>query len=326
MKKNKEIKIGILTVLTIIILYWGINFLKGTNIFEKKQIYYAIYDKVNGLVNSNAVTVNGYKIGIVEDIRFLPDDVNGKLIVKLCIDDKSIKIPSNSIAKIQNDLLGTASVVIIMGNSKEKAVSGDTLKSETAATLQQEVSLQILPVKAKAENLMLSFDSVLAVVQSIFNEETRQNISKTFESIKIAVNNIEHASFNIDTLLSTEGDRLTVIFSNIESISRNIKNNNEKIANIIKNSSSLSDTLAKSELNKTINNTNQALAKIDNILQKIKEGQGSLGLLINNDSLYYKLESASNNLDLLIKDLKENPERYVKISVFGRKSKDKNNK
>lgn len=325
MKNLKEIKIGIITVVSVALLYWGFNYLKGSNLFDKKQIYYAVYEQVNGLVNSNAVTVNGYKIGIVESINFIPGDSKGRLIVKISINNKDIEIPDNSIAKIQNDLLGTASIVIKMGNSKSRAVSGDTLKSELAATLQEEVSLQMLPIKAKAENLMLSLDSVLAVIQFIFNEETRENLANTFESIKITIQNIEHASFSVDTIMTTQKHKLSSILSNVESISNNIKNNNNKITNIITNFSTISDTLAKSNISKTINNTNQTLAEFNEIVQKINSGEGSLGLLINNDSLYFKLESASSNLDLLFQDMKSNPSRYVHFSVFGgSKKKTKN--
>lgn len=323
MKKSKEIKIGIITVIAIAIIYWGFNYLKGTNLFDKKQIYYAVYEQVNGLVNSSSVTVNGYKIGIVENIKFIPGDNKGRLLVRISINNKDIEIPDNSVAKIQNDLLGTASIVIAMGNSNTMANSGDTLKSELATTLQQEVSMQMLPIKVKAESLMLSLDSVLAVVQYIFNDKTRENLSHTFESIKITIQNLEHASFSVDTLLTTQKYKLSAILSNVESISKNIKNNNENITNILSNFSSLSDTLVKADINKTINNANEALADFNQIMQKINSGEGSLGLLINNDSLYNKLESSSSNLDLLIIDLKENPSRYVNFSLFGG-SKQKN--
>lgn len=323
LKKSKEIKIGIITVIAIAIIYWGFNYLKGTNLFDKKQIYYAVYEQVNGLVNSSSVTVNGYKIGIVENIKFIPGDNKGRLLVRISINNKDIEIPDNSVAKIQNDLLGTASIVIAMGNSNTMANSGDTLKSELATTLQQEVSMQMLPIKVKAESLMLSLDSVLAVVQYIFNDKTRENLSHTFESIKITIQNLEHASFSVDTLLTTQKYKLSAILSNVESISKNIKNNNENITNILSNFSSLSDTLVKADINKTINNANEALADFNQIMQKINSGEGSLGLLINNDSLYNKLESSSSNLDLLIIDLKENPSRYVNFSLFGG-SKQKN--
>ncbi len=323
MKKSKEIKIGVITVVAIAILYWGFNYLKGSNLFNKKQIYYAVYDQVNGLVNSSAVTVNGYKIGIVENISFIQGDKKGRLLVRISINNKDIEIPDNSVAKIQNDLLGTASIVIAMGNSNTMANSGDTLKSELATTLQQEVSMQMLPIKVKAESLMLSLDSVLAVVHYIFNDKTRENLSHTFESIKITIQNLEHASFSVDTLLTTQKYKLSAIVSNVESISKNIKNNNENITNILNNFSSLSDTLVKADINKTINNANEALADFNQIMQKINSGEGSLGLLINNDSLYNKLESSSSNLDLLIIDLKENPSRYVNFSLFGG-SKQKN--
>jgi len=325
LKKLKEIEIGLITVIAIAVLYWGINYLKGINLFNSKRTFYAIYDQVNGLVTSNVVTVNGYKIGIVENISFIHGDPKGRLLVKFSINNKDIEIPANSVAKIQNDLLGTASIVILIGNSPEKAKSGDTLKSALATTLQQEVSLQMLPIKTKAENLMLSLDSVLAVIQYVFNEQTRENLSRSFESIKITIKNLEHTSFNIDTLMSTQRNRISMILANIESISNNLKNNNDKISHIINNFSTISDTLAKSNINKTINKTNEVLTEFNGIVSKINSGQGSLGLLINNDSLYYNLEAVSKNLNLMLQDIKNNPQRYLNFSVFGGgKRKNKN--
>lgn len=318
MKISKEIKIGITALLGISLLYYGIFYLKGKNIFHPKREFIAVYDNVKGLVASNSVIINGFKIGVVKELYFIPNDTNGRIIAILSL-NQDFKIPDNSIAVIESDLLGTASVHIKLGKSGTHYNYGDTLLSSVSSSLQEEVSLQMLPVKAKAENLMLSMDSLLESIRLVFNETTRENLSKSFEGIKHTIQNLENTSFSIDTLVVGQKKRLERIIGNIESISNNIKNSNEKFTNIISNFSNISDSLVKSNIVKTIANANTSLEYVADIMGKIDKGEGSLGLLINNDSLYRNLESATKELDALILDIKLHPSRYIRVSVFGGK-------
>jgi phospholipid/cholesterol/gamma-HCH transport system substrate-binding protein len=316
LKIKREVKVGVLVVFSLAFLYWGMNFLKGRNFFNKSRVFYAVYDQVNGLTESNEVLVNGYKIGIVSQIKFI--DSKGRMCVKILVENE-LDIPKNSVARIySSNLMGSKAIEILLGNSKELAVNGDTLTSKMALTVSEEVSVQMLPLKLKAEDLMLSIDSVLSVIQYVFNEDTRENLKKSFESIKITIQNLESTSYNIDTLVASQRSRLSMIFSNVESITSNIKNNNSKLSNIITNFSALSDTLSKAKVATTINNANKALKDVSEITQKINSGQGSLGLLLNNDSVYNNLDNSSKQLSLLLEDMRLNPSRYVSFSVFGK--------
>ncbi|MDD5571724.1 MAG: MlaD family protein [Bacteroidales bacterium] len=312
---KKEAKIGVLIVIATALLIWGFNFLKGKDIFKPQKIYYAVYDQVNGLLPSNPVTINGLKVGQVKNI-YLQSNNSGKVIVEISLFN-NFKIPKNSVAQISSDLLGSRAIEIQLGNSKDYIVPGDTLSSVIQRTLKEEVNQQIIPLKRKAEDMMLSLDSVLSVIQAIFNENTRENLSKTFESIKFAIKNLEHTTYNLDTLVSSQRSRLAMIIGNIESISQNLKNNNQKITNIINNFSGISDSLAKANVSKTINNLNSTLGRTNEIVEKINKGEGSLGMLINNDTLYKNLKSVSKELNLLFEDVRLNPKRYVRFSVFG---------
>jgi phospholipid/cholesterol/gamma-HCH transport system substrate-binding protein len=164
---------------------------------------------------------------------------------------------------------------------------------------------------------MLSIDSVLVIIKSIFNENTQKNLEQSFESIRYTIQNLEHTTYNIDTLVVTQRVKLANIIGNVESISLNIKKNNDKISNIITNFSSISDTLAKAKIASTIENANKSLKSFSEIIDKINRGEGSLGMLVNNDSLYNNLNGASKQLNELVEDVKLNPQRYVNISVFG---------
>ena len=215
-------------------------------------------------------------------------------------------------------MLGSKGINLILGNSTEYAHSGDTLNSDIEGSLKEEVNKQMLPLKLKAENLMLSIDSVVTVIQYVFNKDTRDNLAKSFESIKHTLNNLHHTTSTIDTLIISQKNRLANIIANVESITENLKNNRQQFNNIISNFSALSDTLAKSKISATLARTNEALKGITTVLEKVNRGEGSLGMLIHNDSLYNNLESSANELNKLLEDMRLRPSRYVHFSVFGR--------
>ncbi|MCX6230191.1 MAG: MlaD family protein [Bacteroidetes bacterium] len=320
MKIKREIKIGVLFIVSIAIFIWGVNFLKSKDIFSSQKVCYAYYPKVDGLVASNPVYISGIKVGYIKDVSFISNESSSVKVAIVISSD--IKVPVNSIAKIYSaDLMGSKAIQILMGDSKEKIKGGEILKSDIEADLKEEISRQVVPLKLKAEELMSSFDSVLIAVKLIFNTSTQKNLSQSFENIKITLENIKNTTYNVDTLVSTQRNRLASIINNFESISHNIRNNNEKISNIISNFSSISDTLAKANIAQTIQSANKALGEMSAIMQKINKGEGSLGMLVNDDSLYKKLESSAKNLDLLLEDFRLHPDRYVKISVFGGKKK-----
>ncbi len=320
MFKKKEVRIALFFILGMVLVYWGINFLKGKDIFSNQTILYAEYENVTGLQEANPIMLNGYKIGQISEISFKPGG-KGKLLVKMLLTE-DVDIPSNSIAKIiSSDLLGSKAMQIILGNSSEPVESGDYLKGETETDLKEEVSMQILPLKNKAEELLSSFDSVLVILQMIFNDDTRENLSRSFESIKNTIASLEHASYNIDTLVTSQRYRLGNIFANVESITGNLKENNDKIRQVFTNLETISDSLTKSNFKATINNANESLAKFNEVMTKVNQGQGSLGLLINNDTLYYNLERSSEDLDKLVEDMRLNPQRYLHFSIFGRSGK-----
>lgn len=320
MFKKREVRIALFFILGMVLVYWGINFLKGKDIFSTQTVLYAEYENITGLQVANPIMLNGFKIGQISEIKFIPGG-KGKLLVKMLITE-DIAIPTNSVARIiSSDLLGSKAMQIILGNSSNPAKSGDYLKGEIETDLKEEVSMQILPLKNKAEELLSSFDSVLVILQLIFNENTRDNLNHSFESIKNTIASLEHASYNLDTLMSSQRFRLSTIFANVESITTNLKDNNDKIRQIFSNLNSISDSLARSNFKATINSANESLARFNDIMTKVDQGQGSLGMLINNDTLYYNLEKSSNDLDKLVEDIRLNPQRYLHFSIFGRSGK-----
>jgi phospholipid/cholesterol/gamma-HCH transport system substrate-binding protein len=315
MKISKEIKTGILVVVTIVIFIYGFNFLKGKNIFSSREIYYAVYPQISGVVEANPVQINGYKVGSVKKIELF--DTTGKLLVTIAISDPKLKITRGTIAKIvSSDLLGAKAIELVLGNRNEFAHDGDTLASQIDPSLQQSVEGAIKPLKDKAEKIIGSIDSIMIVIQAVFDKSTRDNVSKSLGNIQHTLETFDHTSMRLDTMIASEKNKLSVIFSKVESISTNLANNNDKISSAIKNFSAIGDTLAKAHIAKTIEQANAALSGVSGVMEKINKGHGSAGMLVNDEKLYKNLTSASGSLDSLLQDMEARPKRY--FSVFGR--------
>lgn len=322
MKISKEVRVGIVTVIAIGFFIYGFNYLKGRDIFSTQRKFYAVYNDIDGLVEANPLMINGYKVGLVGKIK-LTQDTTSHIIITLLLDDE-VLIPKNSIAKvISSDILGSKAIQLILGSGNEYAVDGDTLKSAQEDNLKQSVNKTIAPLQKKAEGLIASIDSVMIVVQQVFNESTRQNLAKSFESIKLAISSLETTSYRLDTMVIGEKMKISSILTKVNVLATTLAGNSDKLSNLINNFSNISDSLAKSNLASTINNADKAMSQVSGIMGKINRGEGTMGMLINNDSLYRKLDKSAADLDKLLLDLRINPERYVHISVFGSKDKNK---
>ena len=316
MKIKRELKIGLLAAAAIFLFIWGLNFLKGKDIFSRQLIFYAVYDDVTGLIESNPVSLSGVNIGQVNRISFMPDG-SGRILVENII-RRDVIIPDNSISILTGmSLTGTREIIISLGDSPNLISDGDTLKSSQQASLQDEVSQLVAPIKQRADELFMQVDSVMIVFQAIFNEQTRRNIVSSFESIQNTLNNLEQTTETLDRTIDEESTRLSTILYNAESISTNLKNNNELISNVIQNFSSISDSIAAANLQQTLLSTEQSLASLNEILEKVNKGEGSLGLLVNDEELYNNMQLSSKQLEMLLEDIRKNPGSYINISVFG---------
>ena len=303
---SKELRIGILVVMSIVVLVWGINYLKGSNLFDNSRTFYAIYGNIGGLQEGSGVSVNGYKVGVVKRIRLLTDK-NYSLLVEISI-EKDIDIPSNSVSKIVNtDIMGSKGISLILGDSNTNAQKGDTLYSDMDRSLKEEVNKQILPLKNKAEQLIGSIDSIVTVITSVLSKDARESLTKSLVSLDNTFTTMSQTMTKVSKIVDQNDER-------ISSIIKNLEGNNDEITNILKNFSELSDDIAKSNIKTT-------LASLNEISKKISDSEGSLGMFINDKDLYLNLEKSSKELEALIKDIKLNPKRYVGVSFLGGKSK-----
>ncbi len=314
-KRFKPVIIGASFVAAIVIFVWGFNFLKSTNLFNKETIYYASYDKVNGLIKANPVVINGLRVGQVKNVYFNPD-LSGDIMVSIML-STDFPIPNNTIARIfSSDLMGSKAVELMLGDSKDILQEGDTLPTSVEAGLMAEVNAQVQPIKKKAEDLMASIDTLVVAFQSIFNKSARENLAESFLNIEKTLANLQNATSNIDTLVVEESSRISAILINLDSLTTSLNQNRGAITNIITNFELISDSLAQSEIPGTFARLNKSLDNVQTILDKVNKGEGTLGMLMNDDSLYLELNRSATALDSLLVDIKRNPKRYVRFSLF----------
>ena len=299
---NKELKIGFVALLAIVALFIGVNYLKGLDVLNPSRKFYAKYENIGGLKVGSSVFVNGYQVGMVSNIDLLANE-NQQLLVTISI-EKDFDIPKNSILKIVNqDLMGTKSINLILGDAASFAVDEDTLISGMEGSLQEEVSAQILPLKIKTEELIGSIDSVMTIITAILDKDARENLSNSLQSLDQTFLLMNQTMIKVNQIVDQNDERISSIVKNLEA-------NNDEITNILKNFSNISDDIAKS-------NIKNLLTSLSAASKKINDSEGSLGMLINDKDLYLNLEKSSKELEALIKDIKANPKRYVSFSIIG---------
>lgn len=312
MRLSSEIKIGIIITTAIAATIWGLNFLKGRNILTRVDTYYAVLNDIGGLEKNSKIFISGYNVGQVGDIVFNLKG-NNSLTVSLEI-EKQYKLPVPSSAILYDaDFMGTKAIEIILGSSENIHISGDTLEATVRAGLTDQLEQQLSPVKDKAENLIVTVDSLMTAMAYVFDRESADLLKSSIQKMESSVDGME-------IMLAKDG-KLNLLISNMESITENLKKYNEELAAAMSNVESITDSIAKSDLKETINNTNRTLEQTHQILVKINEGEGTIGMLVNNDTLYHNIVALSKELELLLKDLQENPKKYVNVSVFGKSDK-----
>ncbi len=315
-KRMREIKLGILLTLTLFIFVWGINYLRGTDIFTPQIRFHIVYEDVAGLMETNPVTINGVLVGQVNRIAFHPDG-SGHVVVTATI-DRQIDIPANSTARLTSVIVGTNKIIVDLGDHNEIISSGDTLAGIKEPGMTDLIEHHIGPVRDQAGHLMRQADTLLVALNDILSEENREMITAGMASFDNTMRHIESTATQLDKAMSAELNRFGRIMDHSEAILHNLDDNKEVINHILENISDVSDQLTSDEFQHTIRQANHAVSKLSGILEKINEGEGSAGMLIQDKSLYHNLSNASEELEKLLEDIRRHPERYFRISVFGR--------
>ena len=305
MKVSRELKTAVLVLMSILLFIWGYNFLKGKNLFDNNNKLYVIYENVAGLAPSAPVTLNGLTIGKVNSITINPD---GKLLVELHI-TTDFPISKSSIAEIYDSGLVGGRQIAIKPNLLDKnyTVSGDYLQASSKLGLTDALAQQLEPLQAKIQQLLENADVLFSNVNDILDTQTRQNLKNSIASLNTTLSEFSLASKSINELLAENKSKLNSTLKNVDKVSGNF--------------ATISDSLAKANLGQTVKNLEKTLAKVDKIMAELEQGNGTMGKLIKDETMYTNFAKTSKELELLLQDLRLNPIRYVNVSLFGKKNK-----
>jgi phospholipid/cholesterol/gamma-HCH transport system substrate-binding protein len=312
MKISNETKVGVLAAIAITLLILGFNFLKGKNLLQQKDTVYAVFPKVEALGPSDPIKINGLQVGLVADLEEKDENLSG-VVVALHI-TKKINIPDNSYAMINANPLGTSTLNIVLGTSKNYIKDGDTLSTRATGGIIEDLKGTLSPTVDKVNGTLKSLDSLVEQVGVVLDPKTKENLQHV-------VANLATASGSLTTLLNTQNGALAASLNNMSSFTGNLKNNNDSINRIIGNVEVMTKKFAALDLEETLTKLQAAVDNLNVTLNKVNKGDGTLGLLMNDPKLYNNLNATTNSLNILLQDVRLHPKRYVNVSVFGKKDK-----
>lgn len=317
MKISNETKVGTVAVVAIVLLILGFNFLKGKQLFSKSTILYAKFENVQGLANSNQVVINGLQVGTVYDIA--PTKDMHQILVTLNI-TKDINIPVNSVAIIKSSLLGTTTLDIKLGSAATYLKPKDTVATEVNFGLLNDVLKKVDPVLYQVTNAVASIDTFLKNLNNIVDPRAKNNIGTTLDNLKVLTASLTVSSASLQELLNTQTGTLAKTLNNLSSVTGNLASNNDKISGVLTNLDKTATNLSQLNLQKTLDSLDATINSLKDIVGKLDTNNGTIGMLLNDPSLYKNLASTANKLNLLIDDIRVNPKRYVNISILGKKN------
>jgi len=295
LKLSYEIKTAILVLSGIILFIIGFSYLKSNDVFVADRIFFAVYDDVEGVSKGTPVTISGFNVGSVQDIKFYKN--TSQLLLKFRVEN-DFTFSDQSIAQIyETGLIGGKALSVVPKYGQRLAKSGDTLQSSIAPGLTELVNDKLTPLQEKIESMVVSADSVLIGLNSVLNNEAKFEIQSSIKNFSSTVADLKNSAGTLDELLNTNKSQINNIISNVNQTSNEL-----------------------SDLSIVVKNLSQSSKSIDKIVNEISNGDGSLNKLIFDDELINSLDAASSNINLLLKDLRLNPKRYVHFSLFGKKN------
>lgn len=312
-KEVKSIKVALFFIAAVLIFYLGSVFLKGLNVFGKKNYYYAVFEDVGALHESTNVALNGYEIGKVTGIKLLSSNP-----VRICAEilvTEDLDIPEDSKLEVaQKDVLGGMIVNLHLGQSSKMAHRGDTLGCYLAGGMLDGVG----DLVTQLQSVVASVDTIGQNLKLAFRTEDSHNGGTM---IKNTLENLEHATADLSKLLADNGGKVNNFVSQLDKLSKTLADASPKINEIVDNVDNISDSIAQSNIRGFVNEAKGTIDNVNRIVSEVERGEGTLGQLVRNDSLYNSINKTIESLDLLVKDLKANPSKYINVTVFGKREK-----
>ena len=303
---SKELKTGIIAIMIIAISIWGFNFLKGQNLLVSGSRTFKVeYVEIGGLTKSSAVTINGLKVGKVDNIEFdVSKEKRGQLIVTFIVDN-DFEFSNKSIVKIYSPSpISGSNLAVIPSYDGELAVSGDFLKGQIEESLFNSIGERLNPLQQKIERVIVRADTLFSGVNEILNNKTIDGINNSVSNLSGAISDIRKTIQSVNLMIADSQENLKFTLENTK--------------NITENFSKVSDSLSNVDLNKIINKAEEAVSNFNEMSRKINSGEGTIGKLINDKRMYVNLEAATKELEELLRDIKLNPKRYIHFSIFGK--------
>lgn len=299
MKLTKEIKIALVAIVGILIMYFGINFLKGMNLFSTNNTYFITFDDIQGLGASTPIYADGYKVGTVDGLEYDYKE-NGPIKVKVDI-IKDLRIPQGSKAEIVKDLMGNLQVNLLLANNpRERVEPGGIIPGAVNGGMMYKAA-SLVPV---VEKMLPKLDSILTSVNALLADPA---LAASLHNVETITSNLTVSTRELNTLMA--------------GLNKQVPGMIGKANGVLDNTNRLTANLASLDVQGTLNKVNQTLESAHQFTEKLNSNQGSLGLLMNDTKLYDNLTSTMSHADSLVIDLKAHPKRYVHFSVFGRKDK-----
>lgn len=318
MRISNETKVGVIAVIIITLMILGFNFLKGNDLFSKNFTLYAKYKNIQGLTPSNPVFINGLQVGTVKSISY---EKNMKELIVTINITKDIDIPKNSIALIIPNPLSNTKVEIKLGDSNKFLKDKDYLITDANKGLLDDVMSKVDPVLFEVKNSLNSLDSLLGNVNEILDPNTKQDLNDMIQNFRLISASLVGSTNSLQNLLNNSNSPLLSSLNNVNSITATIAGNENKINDIIRNLQQTTEKISKLDLKTTLNTLDGTLASLKGTIDKLNSKDGSIGMLMNDSSLYKNFSATGNKINLLLDDIRIHPKRYVSISVFGKKQK-----
>jgi len=305
MKIKKEYKAALIAIVSLVLFIWGFNYLKGKDILKSYNTFFALTDNVEGLVKSTPVTLKGIQIGTVEDLKFY----NGidKTMIVLNINEDFVFAKNSQVKIYGGNIMGGKSVAIIPGDSQEMVKDGDTLSILKMPGMFDLVNEKLTPLQDKFQKILTSTDTLLLSINHILNPATQKNIKNTLADLDVTMRHFKNTTAQFDALMQKNASHLDKSFENVDKLTSDF--------------AVLSDSLKQIKFGAMLKDINTTIAKLNTSLDKLNKGEGTMAKLMNDKELYDNLERSTKELEMLLKDLREHPKRYVHFSIWGRKEK-----
>jgi phospholipid/cholesterol/gamma-HCH transport system substrate-binding protein len=315
---SRELKAGLVVLTAGLVLYFGISYLKNSNLFKEGITLYSVYDKVEGIMGSQPVTINGLAVGRIENIYFHPDQ-SGRVVVAMTI-NTDYPITVTTLAQIKSsDLLGAKEISLEIGPGSVLVEDGDTLRSAIEESLGDAINKEVLPVKVKTEKLIASLDTAIQILTGFLKGGVENDFRSSFSNVNQSLIHLNEITTELSTYMVENRESLGRATQNFERLSKSLADNRDELERVFENVANISDSLGKANVGQTMLALERTSKNLDIVTGRIANGEGTLGKLSAQDSLYNQIDKTVQSLDRLLLDLRYHPERYVRLSVFGRR-------